>query len=92
MKQNILFLLLCSLATQVWAQPNSQPSFVSPEVFSDGKVIFRLWAPKANEVKLNAQFENIQAYSWKQGTELTTLADQVANLDQWIYYYCTTKA
>lgn len=57
MKQNILFLLLCSIATQVWAQPNSQPSFVSPEVFSDGKVIFRLWAPKANEVKLNAQFE-----------------------------------
>jgi enterochelin esterase-like enzyme len=34
-----------------------QPSFVSPEVSPDGKVIFRLWAPNAKEVKLNAQFE-----------------------------------
>lgn len=48
--------------------------------------------PQEQIKQLNAQFENIQAYSWKQGTELTTLADQVANLDQWIYYYCTTKA
>jgi enterochelin esterase family protein len=34
-----------------------QPSFVSPEVSLDGKVSFRLWAPNAKEVKLNAQFE-----------------------------------
>jgi enterochelin esterase family protein len=34
-----------------------QPSFVSPEVSLDGKVRFRLWAPNAKEVKLNAQFE-----------------------------------
>ncbi len=36
------------------------PSFVSPEVYPDGKVSFRLWAPNAKAVKLNAQFEKAQ--------------------------------
>ena len=49
MKQHLPFLLLCSITIQVWAQPNAQPSFVSPEVSADGKATFRLWAPKARE-------------------------------------------
>jgi ubiquinone/menaquinone biosynthesis C-methylase UbiE len=33
-------------------------------------------------------FENIQVYSWKQSVELD---DRASNVDQWLYYCCTTK-
>jgi ubiquinone/menaquinone biosynthesis C-methylase UbiE len=33
-------------------------------------------------------FENIQVYSWKQAVELD---DRASNVDQWLYYCCTTK-
>jgi ubiquinone/menaquinone biosynthesis C-methylase UbiE len=36
-------------------------------------------------------FENIQVYSWQQSAELLTETDRPANVDQWLYYYCTAK-
>ena len=47
---------LC-LASPVLAQPPGSPVVVSPQVNADNTVTFRLLAPTAKVVKLNAQFE-----------------------------------
>lgn len=39
------------------AQPNPRPIIISPEVHANNSVTFRFYAPKAIDVKLNAQFE-----------------------------------
>jgi enterochelin esterase-like enzyme len=49
-------LLLC-LSNLALAQPPGGPTVVSPQVNADNTVTFRLLAPAANDVKLNAQFE-----------------------------------
>ena len=40
-----------------FSQPARVPQFVSPQVNTDNTVVFRLFAPSARDVKLNAQFE-----------------------------------
>ena len=55
---------LCNLAM---AQPPGGPVVVSPEVNADNKVTFRLLAPAAKEVKLNAQFEKTPVPMTKDG-------------------------
>lgn len=53
MKINLLFLIAALLtATIIFAQPPPNDGLVSPEVHADGKVTFRIRAPKANEVTL----------------------------------------
>ncbi|MBC3788457.1 esterase [Spirosoma utsteinense] len=52
--------LVCTalfVAGPVLAQPPGSPVVVSPQVNADNTVTFRLLAPSAKEVKLNAQFE-----------------------------------
>ncbi len=52
--------LICTallVAGPVVAQPPGSPVVVSPQVNADNTVTFRLLAPQAKEVKLNAQFE-----------------------------------
>ncbi|WP_259013881.1 esterase [Emticicia fluvialis] len=56
-KKLITSLLLIGLGVVAKAQPNPRPTVVSPEVHPDNTVTFRLYAPTAREVKLNAQFE-----------------------------------
>ncbi len=50
-------LLLFVVVFNIVSQPGSPTVYTSPEYHSDGKVSFRLLAPFAKEVKLNAQFE-----------------------------------
>ncbi|GAB2551854.1 esterase [Spirosoma aerophilum] len=62
MKQQLLhrfwlFWALISLYAGALAQPPGGPVVVSPQVNADNTVTFRLQAPAAKEVKLNAQFE-----------------------------------
>ncbi|WP_425576717.1 esterase [Nibrella saemangeumensis] len=57
---SIRFLLAClllSLGRLAGAQPPGSPPVVSPQVNTDNTVTFRLLAPAAKDVKLNAQFE-----------------------------------
>jgi len=49
--------LLLSLGRLAGAQPPGGPTVVSPQVNADNTVTFRLLAPAAKDVKLNAQFE-----------------------------------
>jgi enterochelin esterase-like enzyme len=54
-----LFLILASflaIGTAVGAQQQQRPTFVSPEVLPDGRVIVRLWAPMATEVLLSGDW------------------------------------
>ncbi len=44
------------LTAFIFSQPASVPEVISPEVNKDNTVIFRFYAPTANEVKLDAQF------------------------------------
>ena len=55
----LVFALLITFITNTesFAQPNSRPNFISPEVHGDNTVTFRLYAPQAREVKLQGQFE-----------------------------------
>jgi enterochelin esterase family protein len=51
----LLFLLACALpATAVRAQ--NEPVLVSPEVRADRTIIFRYWAPKADDVQLAGEW------------------------------------
>ena len=53
MKTNLLLLLAAFfIATSAFAQPPPNDGLVSPEVHADGKVTFRIRAPKAAEVTL----------------------------------------
>src|SRR5690606_35477067 len=54
--RKVLIALLMGLSTLANAQ-SWGPSFVSPQVNADNTVVFRYLAPKANEVKLSAQFQ-----------------------------------
>lgn len=51
------FIAVLLISGLVYAQPQRQVPFDSPEVHSDNTVTFRYFAPNASEVKLNAQFE-----------------------------------
>jgi enterochelin esterase family protein len=54
-----LFVLLAAvltLGTAATAQQPQRPTFVSPEVLADGRVITRLWAPTATEVVLSGDW------------------------------------
>jgi len=53
------FQLKAALAMTVlplFAQQPQRPAIVSPEVLGDGRVSFRLWAPKATEVELSGDW------------------------------------
>ncbi len=52
-----LFLVIFCLYSGAMAQPPGGPTVVSPQVNTDNSVTFRLMAPAAKDVKLNAQFE-----------------------------------
>ena len=57
-KKNILYtLVFVGLWQLCTAQPNPRPVIISPEIHADNSVTFRFYAPKATDVKLNAQFE-----------------------------------
>ncbi len=62
MNQQLIYRLWLSLALfclygGAMAQPPGGPTVVSPQVNADNSVTFRLLAPAAKDVKLNAQFE-----------------------------------
>ncbi|SOD79414.1 esterase [Spirosoma fluviale] len=57
LRQFWLLLALISLYARAMAQPPGGPVVVSPQVNADNTVTFRLQAPTAKDVKLNAQFE-----------------------------------
>jgi len=56
-RQLWLLLALIGLYVGALAQPPGGPVVVSPQVNADNTVTFRLQAPAAKDVKLNAQFE-----------------------------------
>lgn len=56
----LLLAILLFISGGVYGQPPRGPVVVSPEVKPDNTVIFRYLAPRAKEVKLNAQFEKTQ--------------------------------
>ena len=45
-----------TLGAAAIAQQPQRPTFVSPEVLPDGRVITRLWAPSATEVLLSGDW------------------------------------
>jgi ubiquinone/menaquinone biosynthesis C-methylase UbiE len=47
--------------------------------------------PEAQIRQLEAQFADVQVYSWKSGLELKTEADRSACPDLWLYYLCRIK-
>ena len=59
MKTKSIFLFALALLnfSVAMAQPTPRPITVSPEIHADNSVTFRFYAPKATDVKLNAQFE-----------------------------------
>lgn len=50
-----LLLVVAALAA-LHAQVKNPPTITSPEVLSDGRVVFRLWAPNASEVQLSGDW------------------------------------
>jgi enterochelin esterase family protein len=56
----LLITMLLIVTGVVNGQPPRGPVVVSPEVNPDNTIVFRYLAPKASEVKLNAQFEKAQ--------------------------------
>ena len=57
-----MLLLACAVGPRAWAQaiprpaPTPNDTLVSPEVLSDHRVTFRLYAPKATEVALRGKW------------------------------------
>ncbi|GAB4131345.1 MAG: hypothetical protein Fur0046_00210 [Cyanobacteria bacterium J069] len=47
--------------------------------------------PQAQLHQLEADFSNVQIYSWKSGLEITTQTELSANTDMWLYYLCRFK-
>jgi enterochelin esterase-like enzyme len=58
MTQKIFNLAFLFIWACVLSQPKKQPEFISPQVNIDNTVVFKLYAPNANSVKLNSQIEN----------------------------------
>jgi enterochelin esterase-like enzyme len=57
MKSLVCAVLACAITTaSAFAQQQQAPRLVSPEVMADGRVTFRLNAPKAEEVLLSGEF------------------------------------
>ena len=54
--RNFSCALLLALATTAYAQQPARVNIISPEVLPDGRVTFRLNAPKASEVILTGEF------------------------------------
>jgi hypothetical protein len=52
----VLLLLLVAAPISAQSQPATPPAVVSPEVLPDHRVVFRLYAPDANEVTLTGSF------------------------------------
>jgi ubiquinone/menaquinone biosynthesis C-methylase UbiE len=44
--------------------------------------------PEQQLAQLQAQFSDVQVYSWKSGLELKTAAERSACSDRWLYYLC----
>lgn len=57
MSQKIFNISLLFICASVFSQLKAQPEFISPQVNPDNTVVFRLYAPNANAVKLNTQIE-----------------------------------
>lgn len=47
--------------------------------------------PQEQINQLEADFNNVQVYSWENGTELKTRNELSSNTDMWLYYLCTVK-
>jgi ubiquinone/menaquinone biosynthesis C-methylase UbiE len=47
--------------------------------------------PQDQIAQLEANFSDIQVYSWRNDIELVTETDRVTNVDMWLYYLCTVK-
>ena len=59
-KQTIWLLLnivMTSITLSAICQPTRGPLVISPEIKNDKTIVFRYLAPRANDVKLSAQFE-----------------------------------
>jgi enterochelin esterase family protein len=52
----VILAILPALGTTGTAQQTQRPTFVSPEVLADGRVVTRLWAPTATEVLLSGDW------------------------------------
>ena len=55
--QSVLTLVLLGMFWQAQGQPPRGPFVISPQVNPDKTIVFRYLAPRAKDVKLNAQFE-----------------------------------
>ena len=51
-----MIVLAAAMASVVLARQAQPPAINSPEVMADGRVVFRLWAPKANDVQLSGDW------------------------------------
>ena len=55
--QSVLAFVLLGMFWQAQGQPPRGPFVISPQVNPDKTIVFRYLAPRAKDVKLNAQFE-----------------------------------
>jgi enterochelin esterase-like enzyme len=88
MKRPVFAMILCGIvAASATASAQQAPNVISPEVHADGRVTFRFWAPRAQEVRVTAM-ENqhpVAMTRGEQGLWTATLGPLEPNIYSYAY-------
>jgi enterochelin esterase family protein len=82
-----ILVIMLGIITNTHAQPSRGPAIISPEVKTDNSVTFRFFAPRAKEVKLNAQFEKENLLMDKDSTGIWSIEVGPVKPDIYPYHF-----
>ncbi len=82
----LLFTIICSFYN-VFGQPARVPVFISPQVNNADTIVFRVFAPNAKEVMLNAQFQKSNVPLAKDSNGVWSLTVGPVKPDMYPYHF-----